>query len=104
MGLKTIIFDFDGVLADSFDSVFPLIKAAMNNIGLALTSDRYRHFSMGNVHQGFKDYINDQKKYEEFSQFRKANYNQYYRPELFSGASETLKKLSKKYFLAVASS
>lgn len=102
--IKLIIFDFDGVLADSFDSFFPLIRDSMKTVGLSLTPNQYRSFFMGNVHQGFMDFINDEEKYSVFSEFRKNNYDKYYKARLFPGVVESLKQLQKKYILTIASS
>lgn len=104
-----IIFDFDGVLADSFDTFYPLIRDGMKQIGLPFTEQHYRNFFVGNVHQGFKDFIKDERKYLIFKEFRSANYDGYYYDKkhgakLFPGASNFIKKLSKKYTLAIASS
>ncbi len=103
--LKLIIFDFDGVLADSFESFFMLIKNAMKSAGISLTQNQYRNFFIGNIHQGFRNFIKDEDKYEIFSKFRKENYNKYYKKvRLFPDVPEILKNLSKDYILAIASS
>ena len=104
-----IIFDFDGVLADSFDTFYLLIKAGMRQVGLSFRPDQYRDLFVGNVHQGFKDFINNKKKYLAFSEFRKTNYDKYYyaknsQVKLFLGTSKFLKKISKDYILTIASS
>jgi phosphoglycolate phosphatase len=104
MNKGLIIFDFDGVIVDSFDCTFPLIQDAMKHIGLSLTADQYRNFFMGNIHQGYKDFINDEEKYLVFSKFRKDNFDSYYQPEIFPGMTETLHELKKHYILTIASS
>jgi len=106
---KLIIFDFDGVLADSFDYFYSLIRSGMRHIGLSFSKEQYRELFIGNVHQGFKNFINDDKKYQDFSEFRKANYDKYYYDEekgikLFPETPAFLKKIGKKYLLAIASS
>ncbi len=106
---KVIIFDFDGVLADSFDYLYSLIKDGMKHIGLSFTKDQYRDLFIGNIHQGFKNFINDEIKYPAFAEFRKANFDRnYYNEErgvkLFPEAPAFLKKISKKYILTIASS
>src|SRR3989344_106985 len=98
MKKKLIIFDFDGVLADSFDTFYLLIKDGMKQAGFSFTPDQYRNLFIGNVHQGFKDFINDKKKYLAFSEFRKAHYDKYYyaknnQVKLFPGALGFLKKI-----------
>ena len=104
-----IIFDFDGVLADSFDTFYPLVRDAMKSVGLSLTPDQYRDFFIGNVHQSFKDFIKDADKYSKFSKFRNSNYTKYYtdkktKAKLFPEAISFLKEISKNYILTVASS
>lgn len=107
--IKLVIFDFDGVLADSFNTFYPLIRDAMNYADLSLTPDQYRDLFIGNVHQGFKDFINNKKRYLAFSKFRKTNYDKYYydgndKVKLFPGTLEFLRKIGKRYILTVASS
>ena len=104
MKKKLIILDFDGVLTDSFECCFSLIKASMKHIGLSLTRGQYRNFFIENVHQGFRDFINDEDKYSSFAKFRAENFDKYYNPSLFPGVGEILKKLNKDYVLAIASS
>lgn len=106
---RLIIFDFDGVLADSFDTFYPLIRNAMRHVGIKLTANQYRDFFTGNVHQGFKDFINNEGAYLKFQEFRNTNYDKYYYDKkfgakLFSGAPNLIKKLSKKYNLTICSS
>ncbi len=106
---KIIIFDFDGVLADSFNTFYPLLRDAMKSAGLSLTKNQYRNLFTGNVHQGFKDFTNDERKYEAAMKFRSSNYDKYYYDEhrkvkLFPGAIKFLKKTGKNYLLAIASS
>lgn len=105
---KLIIFDFDGVLADSFDTFFPLIRDAMKNVNIDLTENQYRDLFIGNVHKGFRDLIKDNEKYSAFLEFRKTNYDKYYygknKVKLFPGTVDFVKKVGKKHILAVASS
>lgn len=106
---RIIIFDFDGVLADSLNTFYPLIRDGMMKVGLSLTLKQYRNFFIGNVHQSFKDFINDKEKYASFIEFRKTNYNKYYYDKnigvkLYPGVLDLIKKASEKYVLAVASS
>lgn len=106
---KLIIFDFDGVLANSFNTFFPFIRDAMKNVGISLTENQYRNLFIGNVHQGFRDLINDDNKFLIFSRFRDANYDKYYNDKssgakLFPEVCEFIKKIRKKYALVIASS
>lgn len=109
MKKELIIFDFDGVLADSFETFYPLVKDGMEKIGLEITPEKYRSLFADNVHKGFKVLIKDVGKLNRFLSFRKINYNRYYydpelRAKLFPEAAKSVKKISKKYRLAIASS
>lgn len=105
MSPKLIIFDFDGVLADSFRQLYALNKMAMAKVGVGLAEDQYRGFFIDNVHAGFKKFLNDRAVYENFSVIRRRTFNKYYSTvNLFPGVVGLIKKLSKKYILAVVSS
>ncbi len=99
-----IIFDFDGVLADSFDTFYPLIRDGVAHVGLSLTPDQYRNLFTSNVHQGFRDFIKDDKKYMAFLEFRSSNYDKYYNAKLFPGVLKFLKTIGKSNVLTIASS
>lgn len=102
---KVIIFDFDGVWADSFKQLYALNKMAMAKVGLSLTEGQYRDFFMGNVHSGFKKFIDDRTVYEKFSVIRRKDFYKYYSTvKLFPGAAGLVKRLGKKYILAIVSS
>lgn len=107
--IKLIIFDFDGVLADSFEQFYSLIKESMRRAGLNLTRVQYRNFFIENVHKSFKGFIDNDKKYEIFMKFRNYKYDQYYSDKtsgvkLFPEAPSFINKLNGKYMLAIASS
>lgn len=102
-----IIFDFDGVLADTFELFYLLIRDSMEKIGIPLSKSGYRELFKDNVHAGFKKLIANTKRYESFRTIRKKNYNKYYKkykPRLFEGVKELLEELSGNYTLAIASS
>lgn len=110
--IKTVIFDFDGVLADSFDTFYPLLRDSVAHVGLKLSPHQYRDFFIGNVHQSLKNFVNDDDKYSHMMEFRKNNYDKYYydpdnKAKLFPGAAtflEKLKKLNNDMVLTIASS
>ncbi len=107
--IKLIIFDFDGVLADSFDTFYPLIRDGMSHVGLSLSPSQYRDFFIGNVHQGFKDFIKNENKHASFLKFRSSNYDKYYydkrhKAKFFPEVLNFLKKINKTNILTIASS
>lgn len=102
-----IIFDFDGVIADSFDTFYPLIRDGMNKIGISIHEKGYRELFNTNIHKGFENLIQDKEKHKIFNKFRADHYNKYYAknpPKIFLGIKKILKKLSKNYILTIASS
>lgn len=102
---KAIIFDFDGVLADSFEQIYGLNKMAMAKIGVKLSKKRYREFYMGNVHFELKQFIKDDAKYNAFSKIKAQNFSKHYASvQLFPKVKKFLGKINKKFILAVASS
>lgn len=106
---KLLIFDFDGVLADTFDTFYPLIRDAMKSIGLSLAPDQYRNFFISNVHQSLKDFIGDDKKHQAFVEFRNSKYDEYYsgkyyKARLFPEATNFLEEIGKNHILTIASS
>ena len=103
--MKALIFDFDGVLADSFDAFYQLIQASFSSVGLKLTENQYRDFLLGNVHSAFRKMILEDEYYQEFLEFRRQHFDQYYSTvKLFPEVSEFVKKVFGKCPLAIASS
>jgi|SRR3989344_3509812 len=105
MSVKLLIFDFDGVIADSFSCFYPMIRGGMNSVGISISENEYRNLFLGNVHQGFKNFINNDEKYKRFSEYRKEHYLDYYEPKIFKGAVNLFKRSGEKgYTMAIASS
>jgi len=102
---ETIIFDFDGVLANSFEQVYALNKMAMAGVGARLSRNQYRDFFMNNVHAAFKEFLKDGVSYLNFVQIRNNNFKKYYSAvKLFPGIPKVIKKLEEKSFLSIVSS
>lgn len=102
--MKAIVFDFDGVLADSFAVLYDFNREAMARVGVDLTPDQYRGLFDLNVHLGFRQFIPDEAKYQQFVEFKKENFGRYYgKVDLFPGAAELVKKLASAWPLAIAS-
>ncbi len=100
-----VVFDFDGVLANSFDSLYSFNKKAFSTIGVNLTRKKYKIFFRGNVHLGFREYIKNEGEYKTYLKFRKENIDTFYsRVRLYPGTKAFLKKIDSKYKIAIASS
>ena len=102
---KTIIFDFDGVLADSFEMFYSLISQSMYLAGLTISRTQYRNLFLGNIHEEFKKFLKTDEKYKLFSNFRSSNYDRYYAyAKLFDEVVNFLQQIKENYFIAIASS
>lgn len=105
--IKLIIFDLDGVLADSFSCFYPLIRDGMASVGISISENQYKNLFKENIHKALENFINNSKQHLAFVKFRSEHYDQYYRthyPKLFPGTIKTLDNLKKHYFLSIASS
>lgn len=103
--MKALIFDFDGVLADSFDAFYQLIRASFSSVDLELTEDQYRDFFLGNVHSAFRKMIPEDDHYQKFLEFRHQHFDQYYfTVKLFPEVPEFVKKIPGRHLLLIASS
>lgn len=76
--LPVAIFDFDGVLADSFDAAYKLNDAAMRSIGSRIDKERFRRMYSTNIHQAFRETIGNQELYEQFLAFKEKRSGEYY--------------------------
>ena len=102
---KTIIFDFDGVLADSFEMFYSLISQSMYFAGLTISRAQYRNLFLGNIHKEFRKFLKTEEKYKLFTDFRSNNYDRHYaRTKLFDEVVNFLQQIKESYFIAIASS
>lgn len=105
MEKRIIVFDFDGVLADSFFVWFKVVREAFASIGLELTSDQYLEFYEQNVKEGQRAMIGDKQKFQKVqSHIRENIANAYRQVKLFPFAKELINSLSPLAILIVVSS
>lgn len=103
--MKITIFDFDGVIADSFHELYSFNKDTFSSINVNITEEEYRKFFNTNAHLAFREFIKDKKLYNTFLKFRKDNlYNYYSKIKFFPDAVDFLKQLHKDHTLTIASS
>lgn len=97
---KIILFDFDGVLVDSFEAAYS-INAVMN---FGLNRDEYRDLFMGNIYNSIKKFVADEER-DNHDQEWFANYNKLLMViDPIEGTKELLEELSKKYTMVIISS
>ncbi len=95
-----VLFDFDGVIADSFGAAFKTNKELQENF----TEDEYRGMFSGNINEAFR-----RREKENKTQSREGEYFELYYPRLiaspiFPGIAEIIKLFSEHYALAIISS
>lgn len=99
---KTILFDFDGVIADTFDFLCSLCGDYS-----PITPDEYRGMFCNNIYNETKKIFNH-KNEEEFKKHHEGWFKKY-SPALleldtFSGIIEAIKDLNQDYYLSIISS
>ncbi len=95
---KVILFDFDGVIVDSFNSALEVHEQMS---GKVFSAEEYRKIFEGNVY--------DQKTNQDAKYFDLEKFFETYVPKLFQlpvigGVKEAIEELSKNYILIVISS
>src|SRR3989344_3967487 len=101
---KTIIFDFDGVLSDSFDQYYRLNRDALASVGIELSEDHYRDLFNDNIHKGFLELIKNDELIKKFYDFKKNEINNYQKSiNFFSEAVEFIKALPSDLRLGIVS-
>lgn len=94
-----IIFDFDGVLADSFGTLYKINALAFKALGEELTKGQYRNFFISDFNDGIKKLCGNEKNYEELMNFRKKIKEKYYGAvKLFPHTKPLILRLKKQGF------
>lgn len=102
---KCVIFDFDGVLADSFDALYRLNALAMREINLPFNRKIYKKWFEGNIHAAIRNYISDEQKLEQLKSFKQEHFRKFYeQAHLFSFTPEYIKKLPSPLYVSIVSS
>lgn len=103
--IRAVIFDFDGVLADSFRSLYRLNAYAFENVGLSLSETMYRDLFVGNIHKGLKVLIRDEGRRRRCVDIKNRHFAQFYRNVRLYPFSVTLvRTLARRFSLAIVSS
>lgn len=103
--IKAVIVDFDGVLADSFRSLYRLNAFAFRRVGFPLSEDDYRRLFNGNIHKQLKMLIRDEDKIQECLEIKKKRFGDYYgKVRLFPFSRTLVRSLAGRFRMAVVSS
>lgn len=95
---KLVLFDFDGVIVNSFEMCFELGQAILPGV----TKERYRSMFDGNIYKALEDYDgvvnrNDKKYFKNYTR-------ELMKLSPVQGIESQLKKLSDKYPLVIVTS
>jgi len=95
---KLIIFDFDGVLFDSFDQTYEINRLAAELVGKVLSMQAYKDILNGSFHVNFSKFLDlDELKLKKVLDFKYKIFNEYYvKSKLFGFCSDMLLKLYEK--------
>lgn len=104
-GKPIIVFDFDGVLADSFDILYQMVSAAFTSFGLSLAPDQYRDFYRENVKNAERKILGSGKKFQKFQkqlEARRAVYDK--KVKLFPFVPDFVRDLERMANISIVSS
>lgn len=98
---KAIIFDFDGVIADTFEFHREHFKKYLN---VSLSREEYRNLHKGNVFKGNGLNENEKVISENLVEYFKMIEKDHHKVQVFEGMSDLLKKMSKDHSLFIITS
>lgn len=105
---RVIIFDFDGVLADSDQTVFKMNQEAALSVNRTLTMEEYMSCFEGHINQGLQALLNlTEEEKQRLVDVKAGLFPKYYNPEnvkLFSFAKELVVEASRLGELWIVSS
>lgn len=100
-----IIFDFDGVLADSFEALYTLVRDAFVPLEIELSEEQYRDFYLENVKLAEQKFCGNQERFLKLQGYIRNNAKAYYQSVLlFPFTQELISSLSQLGSLAIVSS
>jgi len=104
--IKSIFFDFDGVIVDSFDTYYNMCSSLGKKYGTPITTkDSFRDLFNGNFYDMLlKRYPELDRNTAFFSEMRDLLMQNSSKPRLFKDIKSQIKRLSKKYILFIVSS
>ena len=98
---KAIIFDFDGVIADTFEFHREHFKKYLD---VSISKEEYQNLHKGNVFNGNGLNETEKKISENLVEYFKKIENDHHKVQPFEGMNDLLKKLSEEYSLFIITS
>lgn len=103
--IKLILFDYDGVIVDSFPTIYNVYRIMVKELGIKkfpATLEEFRQIYGRNYRKCYENLGISADKYEQAGQiFKREVVKQ--KPKLFAGIDNVIKELSKKYKLVIVS-
>lgn len=102
---KLIIFDFDGVIADSFQTIYSVVRDAFLSVGISLSEQGYRDFFLTNPKLAEKKLTKNEEKFDKVQKFIHENApKKYHDVKIFPEIQKTIPCLAQNAHLAIVSS
>lgn len=103
---KLVIFDFDGVLADSFEHLYAMNKAAAEFSAKTMSREDYRQIFAGKFHPSLHRFMAlEEEEFKRYAEHKSSIFNDYYdKAGLFDFAPDLIQGLSPSASLAIVSS
>ncbi len=105
---KLIILDFDGVLSDSFESLYGVNKESAEHIGKTLSPEDYRQCFFGSLHKELQKKLGlTDEENQKFLEYKLSIFSSFYNPDktkLFTHAENLVKQLDSLGRLYIVSS
>lgn len=103
--IKLIFFDYDGVIVDSFPTIYNVYRVMVRELGIKkfpATLEEFRQTYGRNYRKCYENLGIPVEKYEQAEQiFKREVVKQ--NPKIFNGIDDVIKELSKKYTLVIVS-
>jgi phosphoglycolate phosphatase len=100
MNKKTLILDFDGVIADSFDYCLKINQTVVGDI----TADEYKNMFLGNFYEAHRKRVPESESIENKKRYWKIFLSGIDQIHLVGGIAEILNTLSNDFRLVIISS
>jgi len=103
---KLIVFDFDGVLADSFSNLYTINKLSAEFVNRKISEEDYIKMFSGKFHHNLYNFLDlNEEELNKYLEYKYKIFNKYYiGANLFSFAPDLIKRLSLTASLAIVSS
>ncbi|MAF13988.1 MAG: hypothetical protein CMI53_03800 [Parcubacteria group bacterium] len=97
---KLILFDFDGVIVDTFDMIYPYNA----KVDIKISREEYKDKFMGNIHESVKKMMSPKEYQTRQKKWMEMYSKDVLRKGVVPGMSQAIKNLAKRYTMVMISS